>query len=82
MTLKVSGIDGLHVCFFQNNWNVVERNVCAFLCHIMARSNLDGWLNKAILVLTLKKEVSESIQQFRSTDLCAGRIADNIIIVN
>lgn len=58
---KLLGIDGMHVMFYQKNWEVVGRSICSFVHDAFLDGNIADWVNRPVIVLIPKVEKQERI---------------------
>lgn len=68
--LKAPGVDGLHVGFFQSQWNTVGPSVCRFIKETFSSSHLPEEINKTLLVLIPKTDYPISLKMYHPISLC------------
>lgn len=68
--LKAPGVDGLHVKFFQSQWDIVSSSVHHVVSDAFTGKNFDQSINNTFLVLVPKVNNPETISQYRPISLC------------
>ena len=68
--LKSLGLDGLHVLFFQSQWQSIGDLVCDPILEIFKDPKRVKKINDSILVLIAKVDNFEHIKQFGPMGLC------------
>jgi ribonuclease HI len=68
--LKAPGPDGFPVCFFQDNWDRVGRDVCAAALHFFNTGCLDESINLTHIALIPKMTNPTKVSDFRPISLC------------
>ena len=63
---KVHGIDGLHVVFYQSQWDVVRDSVCTLVKRGFTGSSLHKEINKTLIVLIPKTDNPSSLKMYRN----------------
>ena len=61
---KASGIDGLHVGFYQKMWNLVGNFLCKYVLDFINSGSLPKGSNVAILVLIPKVKHPKLISKY------------------
>lgn len=67
---KAPGIDGLHVVFFQSQWDNIGGSVCRFVKDVFLNPAHIREVNQTLLVLIPKVDNPESIKDLRPISLC------------
>ncbi|XP_074287668.1 uncharacterized protein LOC141612819 [Silene latifolia] len=69
-SLKAPGPDGFQALFYQKNWSVIKRDVCAMAMRALEGKGFPAGMNDTHLVLIPKVVSPEHISQFRPISLC------------
>ena len=67
--LKVQGLDGFPVLFYQNQWSVVGHSLCAMVNNVFDRGEMSNEINFTGIVLIPKVDHPETLSQFRPINL-------------
>jgi hypothetical protein len=67
--LKAPGPDGFPACFFQHNWEVLNKEVIAVVKDFFETGVMPQGINETMIVLLPKKEEPEELKDFRPISL-------------
>ncbi|CAM8945360.1 unnamed protein product [Rhodiola kirilowii] len=67
---KAPGLDGFSAAFFQNNWQIVGRDVTREALGFLNHGRLDTRLNETVIALIPKVKVAERVEDLRPISLC------------
>lgn len=67
---KAPGIDGLHIVFFQSQWEIIGKAVCKFIRDAFEDPSIIKNVNQTLLVLIPKVENPESLKDMCPISLC------------
>lgn len=68
--LKASGPDGLHVIFYQTQWDTVGSSLCCLVKDVFQHKHFSGDLNVTLPALIPKIENPSSLKLYRPISLC------------
>jgi hypothetical protein len=63
--LNAPGPDGFSVSFYQANWNIINKEVCEAVLHLLNTGELDSYMNSTFIALISKVQDSINVTDFR-----------------